>query len=72
MIVDHPAESPSPGSTPAEIFRGLPGRTPEGEPGTLIVTRQGLGRNGRVWLTFNGAIRTTVVLTDGETGQLVG
>ncbi|MGH3973491.1 MAG: hypothetical protein ACRDS9_09210 [Pseudonocardiaceae bacterium] len=72
MIVDHVAESPSAGSTPAETFRAaLPGRTPEGELSTLIVTRQGLGRDGRVWLTFNGAIRTTVVLTDGETGQLV-
>lgn len=62
-----------PGSTPAETFRGvLPLRTPDGELSTVIVTRQGLGRDGRVWLTFNGAIRTTVVLTDGETGQLVG
>ncbi|MGH3870320.1 MAG: hypothetical protein ACRDSR_02190 [Pseudonocardiaceae bacterium] len=73
MIMDHFAESPSSGSTPAETFRAaFPGRTPEGELSTLIVTRQGLGRDGRVWLTFDGAIRTTVVLTDGETGQLIG
>lgn len=49
------------GSAPAETFRAaLPGRTPEGERSTLIVTRQGVGRDGRVWLTFNGAIKTTV------------
>ncbi len=46
------------------------GRTPDGAPTTVIVTRQGLGRDGRVWLTFNGAIKTTVVMTNGETGQL--
>lgn len=48
------------------------GRTPEGEPTTLIITRQGLGRAGRTWLTFHGAIKTTVVLTDQETEQLGG
>jgi hypothetical protein len=59
------------GSTPAEVYRAtLPGRTPKGEPSTLIVTRQGVGANGRVWVTFNGAIRTTVVLTDSETAEL--
>ncbi len=46
------------GSTRDETFRGaMRGRTPDGEPTTVIVTRQGLGRDGRVWLTFNGAIR---------------
>jgi transposase len=34
------------------------------------VTWQGWGTNGRVWLTFNGAIRTTVVLTDSEATEL--
>jgi hypothetical protein len=63
--------SPVSGSTPAETFRAaLLGRTPEGEPSTVIVTRQGTGQSGRVWLTFNGAIKTTVVMTDGETAQL--
>ncbi len=72
MNIDYPEESPVNGSTPAETFRAtFPGCTPEGELSTVIVTRQGLGSNGRVWLTFNGAIRTTVVMTDGETGQLV-
>ncbi len=59
------------GSTPEEMFRAaLPGRTPQGEPSTVIVTRQGTGQSGRVWLTFNGAIKTTVVMTDPETMQL--
>lgn len=49
----------------------LRGQTPEGEPTTVIVTRQGRGQAGRVWFTLNGAIRTTVVLTDPETGQLI-
>jgi hypothetical protein len=59
------------GSTPQETFRAvLPGRTPEGELHTLIITRQGVGRDGRVWLTFNGAIKTTVQLTDREAARL--
>lgn len=45
-------------------------RTPENERTTLIVTRQGLGVAGRVWLTFLGAIRTTAVLTVPETDEL--
>ncbi|HET9258349.1 MAG TPA: hypothetical protein VFO16_24560 [Pseudonocardiaceae bacterium] len=61
----------SSGSTPDETFREtLQGCTPEGDPTTVIVTRQGLGRNGRVWLTFDGAIKTTVVMTDPETVRL--
>ncbi|MCA1674397.1 MAG: hypothetical protein LC799_20145 [Actinobacteria bacterium] len=60
-------------SGPTETFRDtMRGRTPEGEPTTLIVTRKGLGSAGRTWLTFNGAIRTTVVLTDQEAEQLTG
>lgn len=60
-------------STPEETFRAtMRGRTPEGEPTTLIVTRKGLGRAGRAWITFNGAIKTTAVLTDQEAGQLAG
>jgi hypothetical protein len=61
------------GSTPSEVYRAsLPGRTPEGAPSTVIVTRQGVGAHGRVWLTFNGAIKTTVVLTDLEAAELRG
>jgi biotin-(acetyl-CoA carboxylase) ligase len=60
-------------STPDETFRAtMRGQTPDGEPATVIVTRQGLGRDGRAWLTFNGAIKTTVVLTDQEAEQLAG
>jgi hypothetical protein len=55
-----------------ETYRGtLDGRTPDGSRATMIVTRQGLGRAGRVWLTFLGAIKTTQVMTDEETDQLV-
>lgn len=46
------------------------GRTPDGAFATLIVTRQGLGRDGRTWLTFDGATKTTVVMTNAEAGQL--
>jgi hypothetical protein len=60
------------GSTPYETFRGvMRGRTPDGAYSTVIVTRQGLGSNGRVWLTFDGGIRTTTVMTDSETGELI-
>lgn len=56
-----------------ETFRGtMLGRTPEGDPSTVIILRRGLGQAGRVWLTFNGAIKTTVVMTDLETEQLMG
>ncbi len=56
-------------NTSAETFRAaLPGRTPECE--SVIVTRQGPGQSGRVWLTFNEAIKTTVVMTNPETVQL--
>jgi hypothetical protein len=59
------------GSIQDETFRGtMCGRTPNGKPATVIVTRQGLGRDGRVWLTFNGAIKTTVVMTNPEMVQL--
>ncbi len=67
MISDQPRS----GSTHAEVFRAVfPGRTPDGEANTLIVTRQGQGRAGRVWLTFAGALRTTVALTDPEAEEL--
>lgn len=60
------------GSTPDEVFRAtLRTRTPEGVFATLIVTRQGLGRAGRVWVTFDGAIKTTAVMNDPDTEQLI-
>jgi hypothetical protein len=36
---------------------------------TLIVTRQVVGDDGRIWLTFDGAIKTTVVMTDPRQGS---
>jgi hypothetical protein len=68
MISDQQRRS---GSTPDETFRAaLTGRTPDDADATLIITRQGLGRDGRVWLTFNGGIQTTTVLTDEEVAEL--
>lgn len=55
-----------------DVPRDDAGPDPEGELTTVIVTRQGLGHAGRAWLTFNGAIKTTVVLTDQEAEQLAG
>lgn len=60
-------------STQDETFRAtLRARTPEGDATTLIVLRRGLGRGGRVWVTFDGAVKTTAVMTDPETAHLVG
>ena len=59
-------------STPYESYRGaLPSQNPNGDPATVIITRQGLGREGRVWLTFSASIKTTVAMTDQEAAQLV-
>ncbi len=63
------------GRTPAtdETFRAmLRAQMLEGEPTTLIVTRQGVGGAGHVWLTGNRRITTTVVLTRQEAEQLAG
>ena len=55
-----------------ETFRGtVEGCTPDTDSATVIVTRRGLGRSGRVWLTFNGSIRATLVMTDQQTEWLV-
>ncbi|PZS37447.1 MAG: hypothetical protein DLM62_19185 [Pseudonocardiales bacterium] len=60
------------GSTAHETFRGaVQGHTFDGRAhATVIVTRQGQGIEGRVWVTFDGATRTTVVMTEGETADL--
>lgn len=42
-------------------------RTPEGEHTTVIVMRRGC----TVWITFDGAIRTTTVMSDPEASQLI-
>lgn len=45
-------------------------RNPDGEPATLIVTRQGIGRTARVWVTFDGGWTSTAVMDRQETTQL--
>jgi biotin-(acetyl-CoA carboxylase) ligase len=58
-------------STPDEMFRAtLPSFTPDGEQATIIVTRQGQGSAGRVWVTFSGAWVTTAVMTDEQAERL--
>ncbi|MCA1673722.1 MAG: hypothetical protein LC799_16485 [Actinobacteria bacterium] len=42
-------------------------RTPEGHVASLIIMR----RTANVWVTFNGAITTTVTLSDPQAGQLI-
>ncbi|MGH3906849.1 MAG: hypothetical protein ACRDTE_22105 [Pseudonocardiaceae bacterium] len=55
-----------------ETYRGtMQGRDPDGHPATVIITRKGLGRAGRVRLTLNGSLRTTMVMTDEEAGRLI-
>jgi hypothetical protein len=54
-------------STPDETYRTtMRVRTPEHGPATLIVTRQ----ESRTWLTLDGSIRTTAVLTDQQLNEL--
>ncbi len=55
-----------------ESYRGtLRARNVDGEPHTVIVMRRGLGRNARVWLTVNGALKTTLQMTGAEAARLV-
>jgi hypothetical protein len=42
-------------------------RTPDGETATVIVTR----RHSAVWLTFHGALRTTVVMDGPQADTLI-
>jgi carbon monoxide dehydrogenase subunit G len=50
-----------------ETYRGtLQIRDVDDQPHTVIVMRRGLGRNARVWLTVNGAWKTTLHMTDAE------
>jgi hypothetical protein len=42
-------------------------RGPEGEPATVIVMR----RRGQVWVVFNGAVKTTVAMTDPQADQFI-
>lgn len=47
--------------------RVLAFRTPECQAATVIVMR----RRSAVWLTFEGAEKTTVVMGDQDAGQLI-
>jgi hypothetical protein len=47
--------------------RVLSFRTPGGEAATVLVLR----RRNAVWLTFNGAEKTTVVMGGHDAGQLI-
>lgn len=52
----------------AESYRRvLALRTPEGQHASVIVLR----RRSAVWLTFHGAMKTTVVLTSEDSGRLI-
>lgn len=42
-------------------------RSPGGEAATVIVMR----KDGKVWLVFNGAVKTTVAMSDPEAARLV-
>lgn len=54
-------------STPYETYRTtMQIQTPEHGPATLIITRQG----SRTWLTLDGSIRTTAILTDQLVSEL--
>ncbi|MGH3932431.1 MAG: hypothetical protein ACRDTF_20925 [Pseudonocardiaceae bacterium] len=46
-------------------------RTPAGEPTTIIILGRGRGRDGRVWLTFDGALKTTVTMDDQEVDKVI-
>jgi hypothetical protein len=53
--------------TEEETFRGtVRARGLNGEPHTLIVPRRYLDGRAWVWLTLNGAWKTTVCMTDPE------
>ncbi|HEU0089923.1 MAG TPA: hypothetical protein VFQ77_20120 [Pseudonocardiaceae bacterium] len=55
-----------------ESFRGtIKVRNPEGEPHTVIVMRRGMGSNAQVWVTLNGAWKTTLCMSDPEVAQLI-
>ncbi len=45
-------------------------QTPEDGRSTLIITRRGLGRAARTWLTLDGGIRCTAVLDRAQVEEL--
>ena len=42
-------------------------RGPDGEAATVIIMRRG----SKVWVVFNGAVKTTVALTDPQAEELI-
>lgn len=42
-------------------------RGPEGQAATVIVMR----RHSQVWVVFNGAVKTTVAMSDPQADQLI-
>jgi len=46
-------------------------RTPDGALSTLIVLRRGRGHDERVWLTFDGAIKTTIMMDNRESEKVI-
>jgi hypothetical protein len=57
--------------SPEEMFRGtVRVRDLNDDPRTVIVLRWGLGGDEWVWLTVNGAWKTTVSMVDSEVSQL--
>jgi hypothetical protein len=54
-----------------ESYRGtLQVRDIDGGPHTVIVMRRGLGKKAQVWLTMNGAWKTSLQMTDPEAARL--
>lgn len=45
-------------------------RTPDRAKATVIVTRRGTGGDAQIWLTFDGAIKTTAVFTEAEAASM--
>ena len=58
-------------SGPESYRATLQGRSASGEAATLIVTRRGRGSGARVWLTFDGAVATTLTMSNEQTARLV-
>lgn len=57
---------------PEETYRAtMQARLPDNQVTTIIVTRHGAGRHGRVWLTMNASIRCTIALTDQQASTMI-
>lgn len=66
-----PGGGPAVSETDETFRRTLRVRSADNELATLIILRRGLGRAARVWLTFDGATKTTAVLTREEATRLL-